>query len=488
MIASPIRARSPMARASGGGGSASPAVSASRATNASRKSPSWSSSATAGASPSSAPSSSAGIIRALEKRPVSQLTIENLVNEIEDEAAHAGQGLQRDPELRARRDGAAQAVRPGQGGLRPLRLRLPEIRDDGRVPTRDRARSRTRAEGGRAMAETQQVFPEWKTFLGTERRRAGALRRQALGRGRALRPRQDRGGVEKAFKAVKGVADRGAGRAHQRSTPSRRLRAPHGRPAPQLDPRHRGDPGPRRDRPHRGKGGPGRQGLHPLPRQARGHARRRAASCSTSTRRWTATSPRPTGGSRRTPTSTTPSAASSSTTPARSPPTTGSRTSIPRRSPRPTATPTSTSTTCPCSPATAPAGRCAQLIAEGLGGMPDKITSQARHAPLHPRPADGQLPRRPAERVGRAPRPSPPSTPTSRPSSRRTRWARTRSGSASRASSSASTRRAAGAARLPSPTSPSTGPARPTSRDKDGRRRRQGDAASPTATARPRWT
>jgi transcriptional repressor NrdR len=31
-----------------------------------------------------------GIIRALEKRPVSQLTIENLVNEIEDEAAMKG--------------------------------------------------------------------------------------------------------------------------------------------------------------------------------------------------------------------------------------------------------------------------------------------------------------------------------------------------------------------------------------------------------------
>jgi transcriptional repressor NrdR len=31
-----------------------------------------------------------GIIRALEKRPVSQLTIENLVNEIEDEAAMRG--------------------------------------------------------------------------------------------------------------------------------------------------------------------------------------------------------------------------------------------------------------------------------------------------------------------------------------------------------------------------------------------------------------
>jgi len=31
-----------------------------------------------------------GIIRALEKRPVSQLSIENLVNEIEDEAAQKG--------------------------------------------------------------------------------------------------------------------------------------------------------------------------------------------------------------------------------------------------------------------------------------------------------------------------------------------------------------------------------------------------------------
>ncbi len=31
-----------------------------------------------------------GVIRALEKRPVSQLSIENLVNEIEDEAAHNG--------------------------------------------------------------------------------------------------------------------------------------------------------------------------------------------------------------------------------------------------------------------------------------------------------------------------------------------------------------------------------------------------------------
>ncbi len=33
-----------------------------------------------------------GIIRALEKRPVSQLSIENLVNEIEDEAALKGKG------------------------------------------------------------------------------------------------------------------------------------------------------------------------------------------------------------------------------------------------------------------------------------------------------------------------------------------------------------------------------------------------------------
>lgn len=31
-----------------------------------------------------------GVIRALEKRPVSQLSIENLVNEIEDEAAQNG--------------------------------------------------------------------------------------------------------------------------------------------------------------------------------------------------------------------------------------------------------------------------------------------------------------------------------------------------------------------------------------------------------------
>ena len=33
-----------------------------------------------------------GIIRALEKRPVSQLSIENLVNEVEDEAALKGKG------------------------------------------------------------------------------------------------------------------------------------------------------------------------------------------------------------------------------------------------------------------------------------------------------------------------------------------------------------------------------------------------------------
>jgi len=40
-----------------------------------------------------------GVIRALEKRPVSQLSIENLVNEIEDEAAQKGKAVNEIPSV-----------------------------------------------------------------------------------------------------------------------------------------------------------------------------------------------------------------------------------------------------------------------------------------------------------------------------------------------------------------------------------------------------
>jgi transcriptional repressor NrdR len=40
-----------------------------------------------------------GVIRALEKRPVSQLSIENLVNEIEDEAAQKGKAANEIPSV-----------------------------------------------------------------------------------------------------------------------------------------------------------------------------------------------------------------------------------------------------------------------------------------------------------------------------------------------------------------------------------------------------
>ena len=99
-----------------------------------------------------------------------------------------------------------------------------------------------------------------------------------------------------------------------------------------------------------------------------------------------------------------------------------------------------------------------QLIQEGLGGVPGKITSKpAKHlaTPVQP---DGQLPRHHAERMGGRPGvlqlrhlPGPVRQASTTCPTRR-------SSSASRALSTASTRRRAGAPRRRSPTSRSTGP------------------------------
>jgi len=58
------------------------------------------------------------------------------------------------------------------------------------------------------MAQTQQVFPEWRAFLGTGdeadrfvAKRSGTVERYDRGRIEAA--------IEKAFKAVRGIADRG---------------------------------------------------------------------------------------------------------------------------------------------------------------------------------------------------------------------------------------------------------------------------------------
>ena len=127
-----------------------------------------------------------------------------------------------------------------------------------------------------------------------------------------------------------------------------------------------------------------------------------------------------------------------------------------------------------------------QLIQEGLGGIPGKITSApAKHlATLCNQMVNflGIM-----QNEGRARRRSPASTRTSPPSSARTSWRSRMSSTVSRASSTASIPPAAGAPRHPSPISRWTGRCPPTWRISPASWAAS-PWTSPTATANRRWT
>ena len=101
-----------------------------------------------------------------------------------------GQGRQRDSQRRARRDGAAQAVRLGQGGLCALRVGISEVRDDGRIPSRNRSMEEAgRSEGEGDDGRNSRYSPNGRPSSGLRvpRGPADAPCRQALGRSPSLR-------------------------------------------------------------------------------------------------------------------------------------------------------------------------------------------------------------------------------------------------------------------------------------------------------------
>ena len=91
-----------------------------------------------------------GMLKALEKRPVSSEAIEEAVGHISAQAARLGE---REVDVAAdRRDRDGRAAPPRRGRLRALRLGVPQLPGRRRVPRRDRAPAQSPQPRGRAKA------------------------------------------------------------------------------------------------------------------------------------------------------------------------------------------------------------------------------------------------------------------------------------------------------------------------------------------------